>query len=136
MFHREYQVNLDSVFDRERLESVLEKSKDRLYSEENAMNEADFEEFTSRQLSSVSPGEIGADSVHGLLAPTAYGKTFMIHYAVQVSLKHPGMFSQPTQVEIDINLDTSRKDHRMYEQILQRQRDHANKIRLLHSGGP
>jgi len=66
-----------------------------------------------------------------LLAPTAYGKIFMVHYAIQVSLKHPGLFSQPTQLEIDINLDTSKKDHKIYEHLLGKIRERVNKILLL-----
>lgn len=65
------------------------------------------------------------------MAPTAYGKTFMVHYGVQVSLKHPGIFSQPTQLEVDINVDTSRKDFKFYDNLLSKARDRANKIRLL-----
>ncbi len=70
-----------------------------------------------------------------LLAPTAYGKIFMVHYAIQVSLKHPGIFSAPTQIEIDINLDTSRKDHKIYEHLLNKIRERVNKILLLNGPG-
>jgi hypothetical protein len=66
-----------------------------------------------------------------LLAPTSYGKIFMVHYAIQVSLKHPGIFSAPTQIEIDINLDTSRKDHKIYDHLLNKIRERVNKILLL-----
>ena len=38
-------------------------------------------------------GILNADKVSSLLAPTAYGKIFMIHYAIQVQLIHPGIFS-------------------------------------------
>ena len=43
-----------------------------------------------------------------ILAPSAFGKTFMIHYGVEVSLKHPGIFSQATQLEVDVNIDSSK----------------------------
>ena len=66
-----------------------------------------------------------------LLAPTAFGKIFMVHYAIQVSLKHPGIFSTPTQIEIDINLDTSRKDQKIYEHLLSKIRERVNQILLL-----
>lgn len=88
------------------------------------MNEADFDEL-------VGEGNLTADKMPSLLAPTAYGKIFMVHYAVQVSLKHPGIFSQPTQLEIDINLDTSKMDHLLYERLLGKIRDRANKMLLL-----
>ncbi len=55
----------------------------------------------------------------------------MIHYAIQIQLKHPGIFSRPTQLEIDINMDTSKKDHKMYEQVLGKVRERTNKILLL-----
>jgi hypothetical protein len=41
----------------------------------------------------LSDGLINADKFSPLLAPTAFGKIFMIHYAIQVQLKHPGIFS-------------------------------------------
>jgi hypothetical protein len=88
------------------------------------MNQSDFEEFLGDALTN-------ADKMPTLLAPTAYGKVFMIHYAIQVSLKHPGIFSQPTQLEIDINLDTSRKDHKIYEHLLSKVRERVNKLLLL-----
>jgi len=91
------------------------------------VDQADFEEFLHGGDASL----INADRMPTLLAPTAYGKVFMVHYAIQVSLKHPGIFSAPTQIEIDINLDTSRKDHRVYEHILGKVREHVNKILLL-----
>jgi len=50
------------------------------------VNEADFEEY-------VEEGAIDPDKLSTLLAPTAYGKTFMMHYGIQVTLKHPGIFS-------------------------------------------
>jgi hypothetical protein len=50
------------------------------------MNEADFDEL-------VGEGNLTADKMPSLLAPTAYGKIYMVYYAVQVSLKHPGIFS-------------------------------------------
>lgn len=84
------------------------------------MNQKDFEEFVLQD-----------DSValNDHLAPSSFGKTFMIHYALQVSLKHPGIFSQPTMVEIDMNIDSSREDFEGYESLLQRTRDKVSKLR-------
>ncbi len=57
------------------------------------MNQEDFEEYIEH----LNGGSfINADKIPSLLAPTAYGKTFMMNYGIQVSLKHPGIFSQPT----------------------------------------
>ena len=41
----------------------------------------------------IADGLINADKIPALLAPTAYGKIFMVHYAVSIQLKHPGIFS-------------------------------------------
>lgn len=92
------------------------------------MNQSDFEEFLG------DDALLNADKLPTLLAPTSYGKIFMVHYAIQVSLKHPGIFSQPTQIEIDVNLDTSRKDHKLYEQLVNKIRERVNKILL--TNGP
>ena len=58
------------------------------------VDQADFEEFLLGNAGDACL--LNADRMPTLIAPTAYGKVFMVHYAIQVSLKHPGIFSPPT----------------------------------------
>jgi hypothetical protein len=51
------------------------------------MSQSDFEEFLG------DDALLNADKLPTLLAPTSYGKIFMVHYAIQITLKHPGIFS-------------------------------------------
>lgn len=68
-FNREYTLDLDEIFNKER---SLHKDLDMV--EASSAPGSKLERF------------IG-------LSPTAYGKIFMVHYAIQVSLKHPGLFT-------------------------------------------
>ena len=50
-------------------------------SDEDAMNQEEFEEFIEKQYGQ-SGYLLDLDKLSSLLAPSAYGKTFMVHYAV------------------------------------------------------
>lgn len=45
--------------------------------EGDTLNQSDFEEL-------IADGLINADKLPALLAPTAYGKIFMVHYVVSI----------------------------------------------------
>jgi hypothetical protein len=42
----------------------------------------------------------------------------MVHYAIQITLKHPGFFSPTTSVEIDVNIEASPKDIQRLEKYI------------------
>ncbi len=62
------------------------------------------------------------------IAPTSFGKTFMVHYAIQVSLKHPGIFCPATTVEVEINIEASNNDIRRLEKQIIRSVERSQKF--------
>lgn len=100
-YNREYVIDLEPIFEKEREEARM-----------MARYCADHEDKSGKNKDTEKLMNIS-------LSPSSYGRTFMMHYAIQVQLKHQSFFSKSTSLEIDINLDSSDKDfviHPLYKQ--------------------
>eukprot|EP00347_Sterkiella_histriomuscorum_P018754 403344306 len=105
-FNREYELDLEPIFEREREEAQL---LSRFTQEPNDLNKLD---------------NLTENLMNSSLTPSSYGRTFMMHYALHVSLKHQSFFSKSTSLEIDLNIDSSDLD---YQQRVSKNNNHSSK---------